>query len=141
MKRYCHTVLVILSLVITSPFASAQDDGKDIDTKGSSYSHARDYPINEGWVPTDVSKPYYYNLVLLSLIFFLSIPIVLFVVVNLIKRSPKYSSEECPRCKSIKLERMPKTIWDKLFSILLVKSRLKRYECLNCKWEGIKITD
>jgi hypothetical protein len=118
-----------------------EDDSKDVNTKGSAYSNSGSLPVNEGGVTVSVKKPSYYNLVLLSIIVFLSIPALLFAFANIIKSNPRYSFEECPRCKSIKLERMPKIYRDKFFSVLLVKSTLKRYQCLNCNWEGIKIVN
>jgi len=120
--------------------AQAQErEGKEIKANASANAGSGSYPISEGWAPADVTKPPYYNTVLLSIIVFFSIPALLFIFANIIKSNPRYSFEECPNCKSIKLERVKKTFWDKLFSLLLVKSRLKRYQCLKCNWGGIKI--
>ena len=142
MRTFLPILLSTLFFLVVLPSATnAQNDEKEVVVKSNPDLGAKNYPTSEGEVPPDNSKSPYYNLVFFLIIVFLFIPILLFIVVNLIKKNPKYSLEECTRCKSIKLERVPRTFGNILLSAFLVKSRLKRYKCLNCNWEGIKISD
>ncbi len=141
LRIFLSIFLTTLFFLVVLPSATkSQDGGKDISTKASPDAGAREFPVTEGAAP-DNSKSPYYNLVFFLLIVFLSIPALLFIIANLIKKTPKYTLEECSRCKSIKLERIPRTFWHILLSSFLVKSRIKRYKCLNCNWVGIKISD
>ena len=142
MRTFLPIFLATLFFLVILPTATdAQNDGKEVVAKSNPDAGAKDYPTSEGEAVPDNSKAPYYNLVFFLIIVFLSIPILLFIIANLIKKNPKYTLEECSRCKSIKLERVPRTFGNILLSAFLVKSRLKRYQCLNCNWVGIKITD
>lgn len=131
-RTYTIVFIILLFLAPVSLIGQTEKDPN---------AGSKEFPVSNGMAVHEDSKPHYYNTVLLCIIILFSIQAILLIVVNIIKKNPDFHFVDCPNCKSIRLRRIRRTYLNVLFSFFLIKSRIKRYRCTNCKWEGIKVID